>query len=170
MHRRYPEGQEGVIGSLRRVALVKVDDSGPQQFADLTGLASEQFKKIVRLQPHGFASNPPAKSEGVALALGGRSDRAMVLGLEDPNTRQRNVPVGCGVLYDDKGNVIYAKGSAGVAVNAKTGEVEIRSQADKVWVKPGAGKFVFLGGDGTDGDYDFVLTVSGPSSNVKAKK
>lgn len=37
-----------------------------------------------------------------------------------------------------------------------------------VQVKPGGG-MVFLGGTGSDGTYDFVVTLSGPSTNVKAK-
>lgn len=35
-------------------------------------------------------------------------------------------------------------------------------------IDPGA-NLVFLGGNGSDGSYDFVQTVSGPSSKVKAK-
>ena len=159
MWRGYPEAHESVLGHLRRVSVVKVDDSGAQQRVDLTGLASDAPKQIVRVQSHGFSSNPPKGSEGLLVSLGGRSDRAMVLGLEDPKTRQTGLPAGTSVLYEDKGNVVFVKGASGIQISAKTGDVT---------VSPAPGKFVFLGGDGT-GKYDLVLTVSGPSKNVKAK-
>lgn len=120
---RWPEDQEGLRSGIRRVAVQKVDDSGKkQQLVDLTGLSGENLKKIVRILPHGFSSNPPSKSEGIIITLGGRSDRAMVLGLEDPQTRQYNLPEGTAILYDDKGNIIHMKGDKGVVVDVKKGD------------------------------------------------
>ncbi|MDQ2080472.1 phage baseplate assembly protein [Xanthobacteraceae bacterium Astr-EGSB] len=156
----FPEGQEGVVAQLRRGTLVKTDDRGSQQLLDVTGLKSEDLKEIVRVQPHGFTSHAPQKSEGVFLSLGGRSDRILALGFEHKDKRIRNLPEGAAVLYDDKGNVVYVKGSDGIAVHAKEG---------KVTVKPGDGQNVFLGGDGADGTYARVVTESGPSINVYAK-
>lgn len=166
----FPEGQEGMIATLRRATVQKIDDSGTQQMLKkMTGLKSEVFEDVYRPQPHGFSSVPPAGSEGLFLALGGRSDRLVGLGFEHKDYRPKDTPGGGAVLYDDKGNVVFAKGDGGISVNAKKGTVEVRSHNDKVTVKPGDGKMVFLGGDGTDGSYDFVATMSGPSINVKAK-
>ena len=166
----FPEGQEGLIGSLRRATVQKTDDSGTQQILKkMTGLKTETFEDVYRPQMHGFSSHAPRSSEGMFLALGGRSDRLLALGFEHKDARPRNLPEGNATLYDDKGNVVWAKGSNGVSLNAKTGVVEVRSQDNKVTVKPGDGQIVYLGGDGTDGSYDFVSTVSGPSINVKAR-
>lgn len=166
----FPEGQEGMVATLRRATVQKIDDSGTQQILrKMTGLKSETFEDVYRPQPHGLSSVPPDGSEGLFLALGGRSDRLVGLGFEHKDFRPKNTPTGATVLYDDKGNVVFAKGDGGISVNAKKGTVEVRSQNDKVTVKPGDGKFVFLGGDGTDGSYAFVMTESGPSINVKAK-
>lgn len=165
----WPEDQDAVRAHLRRVAVVKVDDTGSQQLVDLDGLASERWKGVVRLLPHGFSSNPPAGSEGMVLALGGRADRAMVLGLEDPKTRQKSIPAGTAVLYDDKGNVLFAQGKSGIAVNAKKGDVGVTSQSGNIFHDPGGG-IVYLGGTGNDGGlYAPVLTVAGPSINVYAR-
>lgn len=156
----FPEGPAGIIAHLRRARLLKTDDSGTQQLVDIAGLASEQMTKVVRAMPHGFASNAPLDSDGILISLGGRSDRAVMLGIEHKDYRQRNLPIGTAVLYDDKGNVVFVKGANGIAIDAKAG---------KVYVKPAAGQNVYLGGTGADGTYDFVVTVSGPSINVKAK-
>lgn len=166
----YPENRDSTVGTLRRARVDKIDDSGAQQIMKkLLGLASEKPEDVYRAQGHGLSSYPPAGSEGLFLSLGGRADRLIGLGFEHKDKRIKNLKEGNTVLYDDKGNVVFAKGDNGLSVNAKTGTVEVRSQTDKVTVKPGDGKFVYLGGDGTDGTYDFVMTESGPSINVKAR-
>lgn len=163
------EHDDAVRSLLRRARVVKVDDSKSQQFVDLSGMASEKPKKIFRPQAHGFTSNPPVDSEGLLLALGGRSDRSVYLDGGHKDYRPKDTPQGGAILYDDKGNVVFAKSAGGLAVNAKTGQVEVRSQNDKVWVKPGSGKNVYLGGDGSDGSYAKVMTEDGPALNVYAK-
>lgn len=166
----FPEGQEGLIASLRRATVQKTDDSGTQQILKkMTGLKTESFEDVYRPQSHGFSSHAPSGSEGLYLALGGRSDRLVALGFEHKDKRIRNLSEGNAVLYDDKGNVAWMQGTGGISLNAKTGTVGITSQDNKVFVKPASGQMVFLGGDGTDGAYDFVETVSGPSINVKAR-
>jgi phage gp45-like len=163
------EHDDAMRSKARRARVVTVDDSGSQQKADLRGLASDRPQKIVRILPHGYSSNPPQDSEGVLLALGGRSDRLMFIGGEHKDYRPKNLKSGQSVLYDDKGNVVFSKGSDGLSVNAKTGVVEIRSQDNKVTVKPGTGQNVYLGGDGADGAYAKVMTESGASLNVYAR-
>lgn len=165
----FSEHDDMVRSVIRRSRVMKVYDDGTQQKIDLAGLKNERPEKIVRILPHGFTSNPNREAEGVMIQLGGRSDRTLFIGGEHKDYRQKNLKEGQAVLYDDKGNVIFAKGDDGVSVNAKKGVVEIRSQTDKVTVKPGSGKNVYLGGDGTDGTYARVVTESGPSSNVFAK-
>ena len=56
-------------------------------------------------------------------------------------------------LTDTKGNIVETKG-------------------DRIYIKPYADpptQYVYLGGDGDTGTYDFVSTPSGPSINVKAR-
>jgi phage gp45-like len=102
----FPEGQEGLVGSLRRATVQKVDDSGSQQILKkMTGLKSEVFEDVYRPQPHGLSSHPPSGSEGHYLALGGRSDRLQAIGFEHKDKRPRNLPEGGTVLYDADGNI-----------------------------------------------------------------
>lgn len=76
----FPEGPDNIIGGLRRASISKTDDSGEQQLVDIKGLASEQMTKVVRSFPHGFSSHAPADAIGHLLSLGGRADRAMLIG------------------------------------------------------------------------------------------
>ncbi|MGJ5205026.1 phage baseplate assembly protein domain-containing protein [Bradyrhizobium sp. HKCCYLR20261] len=103
----FPEGQEGLIGTLRRATVQKTDDSGTQQILkNMTGLKSEAFEDVYRPQPHGFSSHAPKGSEGVFLALGGRSDRLLALGFEHKDFRPKNTPEGGTILYNHTGDVV----------------------------------------------------------------
>jgi phage gp45-like len=178
------ENHDATLGTLRRATILKVDDSGAQQLVDLSGLASDYPKKVVRVLPHGFSSNPPLNSEGILKSLGGRSDRGMFIGGEHFQYRQRNLPAGTSVLYDDKGNVVFCKGANGIVIStadgdvtvtsnkaisltATGGDVNVKATGGNIYCDP-AGGAVFLGA-GSSGAFAPVMTVSGPSSNVFAK-
>lgn len=156
-------------GSADRYTVVEVDDKGDVQYRKIEGLADEAYDKVLVIQPHGFSSWPKKDAHMLAVAMGNRRDTLALLGGEHPEHRPRDIGEGNAVLYDAEGNVVFMKGGYGIHVTAKKGEVEVRSSDDKVWVKPGDGKMVYLGGDGTDGEYAFVMTEAGPSKNVKAK-
>jgi phage gp45-like len=156
MHAREDE----IRALLRRAQLVSLDDTGSQQLLDLTGFKSDAPRKVPRVMDFGFASSPPAGADFMLLGTGGGSSRAVAIGGEHKDFRQANLPSGTSVLYDDKGNVIFAKGSSGIVVKSSEG---------KIVVVPADGQQLFLGGDGTDGVYSPVKTVAGNSSNVMAK-
>jgi phage baseplate assembly protein V len=145
---------------LRRAQLVSLDDSGSQQLLDLTALKSDRPRQVPRVMDFGFSSAPPAGADFLMLAAGGGSSRAMAIGGEHKDYRQANLTNGTAVLYDDKGNVIFAKGASGIVVKAKEGTIV---------VQPADGQMLFLGGDGTDGVYSPVKTVAGDSTNVLAR-
>ena len=112
----YPNHDDAIRTSLRRVSVTKVDDSGQansnanQQLVDATGYDSDAPRQMVRIQSHGFSSNPPEGSEGLALALGGRSDRLHVLGLEHSDHRPKNLPSGETALYNAGSVMMQTKG------------------------------------------------------------
>jgi len=143
---------------LRRAGVRTVDDGGTQQRIDLSGLAGEQPGKVPALQPHGFSSHPPAGSEGLLLALGGRSDRLFYADGGHRDHRPQNTPAGAAMLYDTAGNVIFAKVS-GVQVRAKNGDITVQSDSGRV----------YLGGDGVTGTYARVGTEAGVSPFVWAR-
>jgi phage gp45-like len=175
-----------------RYAIQKIDDSGDIQMVDANGLVDEVHTKIMRVYPHGFTSHSPKDAHMLALGLGGRRDLLVALGGEHHEKRIKNLKEGEAVLYDTEGNVIYMKIDKGISCNAKKGPIDITSQADAITVNSkkdttakseakttitskdtaafgSTGGITFIGGDGTDGAYDWVMTVSGPSAHVKAK-
>ena len=147
--------------SSTRVAITSVDDSGPYQTVGLTALDSESFTQVMRIQPHGFSSVPPVGAHGHGISPGGSRERLYMFGGEDPASRPTGTPSGQSVLYDDKGNVIFMKGSSGIVMKAKKGGVI---------VSPQQGQLVYVGGDPADGGtFDWAMTASGPSTVVKIK-
>lgn len=159
----YYEHDDAIRTLLRRARMLKIDDSGTQQKVDLGILASERPKDVVRLQPHGFTSNPPNEAEGLTLAMGGRSDRLLFLGGEHKENRPKGRPQGTATLYDDKGNEIFMRGAKGINMKAKKDHVVIWPEEDD--------KKVYLGGDPDNPAHRFalVVTTSGPSKNVWAR-
>lgn len=145
---------------LRRAQLVGLDDTGSQQLLDLTGLKSDAPRKVPRVAEFGFASSPPAGAQFVLLSLGGGGSRMVAVGGEHPNFRQANLPAGTSCLYDSSGNVIFAKAAGGITVQSKEGMITVQA-AD--------GQNIYLGGNGADGTYQPVRTMTGVALNVMAK-
>lgn len=144
------EHSDAIRNMLRRVSLVDLDDSGPQQHMRLKGVAGEELKKIVRVQPYGFTSNPPAGAEGLLVSLGGRSDRAMVIGVEHPGKRPTGLGDGAAAIYGPDGSILKmvtqsvtldAGGKDVVITNAKTVTVKA---ADEIVLSANDQRFVRL--------------------------
>lgn len=93
--------------AVRRVELVEVDDSGPLQRVTVLGYADEVIKGAHRVQLFGETSHPPVGSHGLALLVNGRPDQSVILGLEHPDHRPRNLPRGERALYNAHGDVIF---------------------------------------------------------------
>ncbi|TCR69686.1 phage baseplate assembly protein [Bosea sp. BK604] len=122
---------------LSRGKLSKVDDSGDGQFVDFAGYRGESFTKVLRPQPHGFSSHPPADAVGIFMRHGS-SDRLSAIGFETPS-RPRSIPAGTAVLYDAAGNLIFAKGGEGVRLTAAQGGVTVTASAGNVLVESTSG-------------------------------
>ena len=68
---------------------------------------------------------------------------------------------------DKGGSVIKQDGSGNVAIsNAQALTVDLQNTSH---INVPTNKIFYLGGDGVTGTYDFVVTASGPSINVKAR-
>lgn len=179
----YPEAQEAIIAQLRRATLERLDDSGTQQIIKkMRGLASESPEDIFRAQTHGFSSHPPKGSEGLLLALGGRSDRMVALGFEHKDKRPKSLDEGGSALYDADGKIIKlvkeknywdAGGKPVEITNATTieikGQTDITIGLDGRWIRIRPGR-VDLGIESKDEDAPYkVMTEGGPSAIVYAR-
>jgi phage gp45-like len=155
--------------AITRARVKAVDDSGDHQTIDFTGHDGEEFTKVLRLQNHGFTSNPPDDSYGYFMRMG-ESDRLVALGFENKN-RPKNLPRGAKAIYDQHGKVLKF-------VETKTdldgGDKDFRQRKVKkvqldadteYWIKPAPGASIFLG---AQGPFFPVLTQGGASQHVYA--
>jgi phage gp45-like len=113
-------------------SLVETDDADIHQRGTFTGLAGERFTQVMRPQPFGLSSNPPAGSRGLLLFGGPNREIAAALGMEAGAHRPRSLPVGATALYGANGEIVSLVGKT------------IRIKADTI-VLDGVVK---LGGDG----------------------
>jgi phage baseplate assembly protein V len=95
----------------------RVEEKDGQQFLSGRGLYGDGMTKVRRLEPHGFASKPPKGSQGVFVPLNGNPDEAVLLGVDHPDHRPRDLPDGGSVQYDDAGNVIKLIGADGCVID-----------------------------------------------------
>ncbi|TBW33350.1 hypothetical protein EYW49_20540 [Siculibacillus lacustris] len=100
-----PETRAQVAAMIRRVRLADIDASGPQHIIRGTGLKGEEVL-APRVKDFGFSSSPPPGSVGLLAALGGRSDRAMLFGLDHADYGPRDLAVGHTAIYDAFGNIV----------------------------------------------------------------
>lgn len=160
--------------NLFRTELTGVDDSGEMQLGSGYGYAGEDLDKVHVVRQHGLASRAPKGSHGIGIAGSGERGLVAFLGLEDPNSRPKNLEEGQAVLYDSTGNATRMLGKDGVWHDAgtrpqkMTGDtLSLQGKSDVAFGSSG-GK-TYLGGDGKTGSYARVMTESGPSPFVYAR-
>lgn len=100
------EVSDHVHAALVRATLERLDDDGNLQRATARGMKGTTFSDVLRLQPFGFSSTPPAGSVGVILQQSGASERAYALGFEHPGHRPGGLAGGGTRIYDASGQVI----------------------------------------------------------------
>jgi phage baseplate assembly protein V len=132
---------DGLRTMLRRVRLVALDDAGTQQKGRVRGLKGEELDEVVRIQHFGLSSNPPADAEGVLLALGGRSDRGLLVGLEHKDFRPVGGEGGSTVLYDANGSRVAL--TAGVLTISHAGKIVLGAGGATITLE--AGKVTIAG-------------------------
>lgn len=91
---------------LFRTELRETADDGDQQTVSLFGVGGEELSRVHRVQHFGLSSHAPAGSHGLGLALHGRRDLVVALGLENAQHRPRGVEAGGTVLYDANGSAV----------------------------------------------------------------
>lgn len=115
-----------------RVMVDKTDDSGEQQLVDYRGVNGEQHTKVVRAQYFGLSTHAPKDSEGIMAALSNR-DSPMLVGLESPKHRPKNLPEGATKLYDKDGTFVYLDADGNI--HAKTRKKAFTEAGEMAHVK-----------------------------------
>jgi phage gp45-like len=115
--------------AIRRVELVETDDSGELQRVTVRGYADEVIKLGHRVQTFGDTGHAPPGAHGLALLVNGRPDQSVLLGLEHPEHRPRNVARGERVLYNAHGDII---GIYKQKIRVVTQEIELVAPTIKI--------------------------------------
>lgn len=98
-----------VYTMITRAILETADDSDGMQVVKLNLLAGETRDKVERFQNFGFTSNPPAKSECVALAIGGNRDHLIVVVAGDRASRIKDLEQGESAFHNVAGDHLTFK-------------------------------------------------------------
>jgi len=186
---------EGVHDERRTTVLVKIvkvhgGGVGPAPTADVQPLV-DQVDGLGNRQPHAPAFNVPVSrvhgANGAVLSDPVPGD-IMVMSIADrdistlKNTSQQSAPgskrrgslsdgiIHHAVLSGTPDQYVFFKPEGGFVVADRAGNVvESFKDSKTLTLTPAAGGMVLLGGNGKTGTFDFVQTVSGPSTNVKAR-
>ncbi|OAB57608.1 hypothetical protein AY599_18290 [Leptolyngbya valderiana BDU 20041] len=82
-----------------------VEHRGGQQFVDGAGFAGDRFRRVHRIEPHGFASHPVAGGIATIMSARGARDSAYAFGGENPAMRP-TLDAGGSAIYDSRGNIV----------------------------------------------------------------
>jgi phage baseplate assembly protein V len=123
-----PNALSKLIGPLlRKVQLMVgrcvinlVDDALKMQGVQISLLSDETRDKVERLQNYGFTSVPLPGAEGIALAVGGSRNHAVVIAVDDRRHRKIGMQPGESALYTDEGDYVILKRGRIVEVKAGT--------------------------------------------------
>ena len=94
------------MSNLLRARVVEVDDGGPYQKVTVEAGGNQRFTSVLRPQPFGFSSTPPADATGFVLFRDGLRELPLLIGLEHPDHRPRASAAGGAVIYGAQGEVV----------------------------------------------------------------
>ena len=112
--------KDKVLLMIGRAVIAAVKEGGSFQQLQISLLAGESMDKVTRFQEFGFASNPPADTEAIVLALQGNRENLVVIATEHRTLRFKNCASGESALYTDDGTFIHLKKNGEVQVTAAT--------------------------------------------------
>lgn len=96
-----------------RVKVTKTDDSQKQQRVQVEGRYEEKYgddqQPVHRVQSYGFSAHAPAGSIGYVIIVDSNNDKPLVIALEHPDHRPKNLAEGESKMYDDQDQIIYIK-------------------------------------------------------------
>jgi phage gp45-like len=102
---------------IKNIALTKLNNNAEKTTVNVSGFDDEYMEDRPFIEQYGFTSHPPEGSYGIALCVGGQTEKASIIGLMDKKTKKQ-VAVGEVMVYDKFGNEIHFKnGSVNIKCN-----------------------------------------------------
>lgn len=107
-----------------------VKDSLGRQNLQVQSLADENNDDVERFQNYGFSSVPPAGSEAIVVAVGGRRGGMVAIAVEDKGSRPRGGKEGDVILYHQEGHIIRLKENGVIEITGKKVNVVAEESCD----------------------------------------
>jgi len=104
-----------VDNMLVRVQSIKTYDDKEQQQLEAWGRHNERYggttgkNAVPRVQHYSLTNHPPNGSQGVTLNLNGNPDNSMMIGMEHPQYRPKNLAEGEFKLYEMWGGYLWGR-------------------------------------------------------------
>ncbi|RLM27514.1 phage baseplate protein [Brenneria alni] len=96
-----------------------VTDSLGRQNLQVQSLADETNDNVERFQNYGMSSVPPAGSEAVVVAIGGRRSGLVAIAVEDKTCRPKGLDPGDVCVYHGEGHTITLKQDGVIEIRGK---------------------------------------------------
>lgn len=103
-----------------------VNDSGPIQYVQVSYSKIETKDNIPRVMEYGYTSNPPYKTDAVAVHVTGDRSNAIVVGTNHQPSRPKSLATGEVMLYQLNGIQVYLS-NAGLVMNAAAMPVTVNN-------------------------------------------
>ena len=117
--------------ALTRALVSLVDDSEALQTLQLTLRDGQVRDDVENFQPLGLSSVPAKDAECVAVAIGGDSSHLIALGVNDRETRPKDMSEGETKIYSAHGNTLYLNKDGECVLEDSTGSrVTLASSGD----------------------------------------
>lgn len=119
-----------------RCVLAATNDKTSIQELQIEAIAGEVMEKVQRFQNYGLASNVPKGAKGISVSVGSNREDTVVLVLDHPDFRVKNLEDGEVVLFDKLGQKIFFKANGTIEVRAnealKVFTKEINAQVERI--------------------------------------
>ncbi|EIJ6701622.1 phage baseplate assembly protein [Serratia marcescens] len=109
-----------------------VTDSLGRQNLQVQSLADETNDDVERFQNYGVTSVPPAGSEAIVIAVGGRRSGLVAIAVEDKKSRPKGLDPGDVCVYHSEGHTITLKKDGVIELRGKTVNLVAEESCDIV--------------------------------------
>lgn len=127
--------------SAHRFTVSKVDDSGTENYLNLSGIPGYKPTKVMHVQPFGLSSPPPSGSHLIGLHLGHSAEKMVAFGGEHSDHKPKSIGAGNVALYNADGTIMKMIGKnaeyVGSSFTFKCGGVTMVLNSDGLTITSG---------------------------------
>lgn len=106
--------------SIGRALLHAVQEGGNRQLLQIEALKGEVRDGVERVQQYGFTSHPLAGAQAVFVCVGGNRDHPVVVALDDPRYRIKDLQAGEVAIFNHQGTKVVLKLDGKIEITGAT--------------------------------------------------